>query len=281
MHLEFQHLESQHLESRRQVALDAAQAGAKLALEYYNAIDSLVIEQKGHQDLVSNADREVEQLIRKYLADSFPDDGIVGEEFDNKPSGNGFNWVVDPIDGTASFVRGRPGWCIVIAGVYNGTTVVAVIHDALANEVFDAEKGKGARLNAQRIMPSLSRSLADGAVGVGLSNRFPSHLCSRLLERLITEKQGVFYQNGSGALMLAYVACGRLIGFAEPHMNPWDCMASLLVIEEAGGRVQPYSAETMLQHGDRVVAGCAGVYDELVELTDEVYGDFRLQALPA
>jgi myo-inositol-1(or 4)-monophosphatase len=264
------------LESRQQVAVDATRAGAQLALKYYQAIDSLVIEEKGHQDLVSNGDREVEQLVRRHLADHFPDDGIIGEEYDNKPSATGFNWVIDPIDGTASFVRGRPGWCVVIAGVYNGETVIAVIHDAVANEVFEAVKGGGARLNARPIAPSPSRGLADGAVGVGFSNRFPSHLCTQLLQRLIVEKQGVFYQNGSGALMLSYVACGRLIGYAEPHMNPWDCLAALLLIEEAGGRVQPYDAVTMLEHGERVVAACAGIYDQLVELTDDTYGDFRL-----
>lgn len=266
-------------QDRHQTALTAANRGAQLALTHFRAIDSLVIEEKGHQDLVSNADREVESLIREYLGDVYPDDGIVGEEFENKPSDSGFTWVIDPIDGTASFVRGRPGWCVVIAGVYSDETVVAVVQDAVADEVFDAVKGGGARLNGNAISPSTSVSLADGATGVGFSNRFPSHLCVQLIAALVDQHQGVFYQNGSGALMLVYVASGRLVGYAEPHMNPWDCMAALLIIKEAGGRVQSVDQATMMKHGERVVAGCSGVFDQLAQLTDDIYGDFRLKSV--
>jgi len=264
------------LEVRRQTALDAAHAGAQLALQHYKAIESLVIEEKGLQDLVSNADREVESLIREFLETRFPDDGIVGEEFDNKPSDTGFSWVIDPIDGTASFVRGRPGWCVVVACVYNDATVVGVVHDPVSDEVFDAVRAGGARLNNRHISVSTSRSLSDGALGVGFNKRFPPELCLQLLRRLIVEQNGVFYQNGSGALMLAYVASGRLVGFAEPHMYPWDCMAALLIIEEAGGRVQSYDHVKMLEHGERVVAACTGVYDKLVVMTDDIFGDYRL-----
>ena len=266
-------------EARQQVALEVASLGARLAMKHFKAIDTLIIEQKGLQDLVSNADRDVEKLIREELGKRFPDDGIIGEEYENKPSGSGFTWVIDPIDGTASFVRGRPGWCVVIAGVFNNSSVVAVVHDAVTNEVFDALQGGGARLNARPISPSMSQSLADGAVGVGFSNRFPPQLCLQFMERLVVDHQGVYYQNGSGALMLAYVASGRLIAYAEPHMNPWDCLAALLIIEEAGGRVQPFDQIKMLAHGERVVAACPGVYDQLVQLTDDVYGDFRLNTL--
>jgi len=263
------------LEVRRQAALAAASRGAQLAMTHFKSVESLIIEQKSHQDLVSNADRDVEKLIRDELVSSFPDDGIIGEEFENKPSKSGFSWVIDPIDGTASFVRGRPGWCVVIAGVYNNSTVVAVVHDVVADEVFEAVRGGGARLNTREIRPSASVSLGDGAVGIGFSNRFPARLCLHLMERLVVQHHGVFYQNGSGALMLAYVASGRLIGYAEPHMNAWDCLAALLIIEEAGGVVQPYDQTRMLALGERVVAACPGVYDQLWQLTDEVYGDFR------
>jgi len=264
------------LEVRRQAALDAAKDGAELALQHYHAIESLQIEEKGVQDLVSNADREVEVLIREFLGSRFPDDGIVGEEFENKRSDNGFSWVIDPIDGTASFVRGRPGWCVVIACVYNDATVIGVVHDPVANEVFDAVRAGGARLNSRQISASTSGSLSNGALGVGFNKRFPPDLCLKLLERLIVEQHGVFYQNGSGALMLAYVASGRLLGFAEPHMFPWDCMAALLIIEEAGGMVQPYDQKNMLEHGDRVVTACSGVYDQLTAMTDDIFSDYRL-----
>jgi len=262
------------LEARRSTALAAAERAAQLAMKHFASIDSLTIEKKGHQDLVSNADRDVEKLIRKLLLESYPDDGIVGEEFDNKPSDSGFSWVIDPIDGTASFVRGRPGWCVVIAGVYNGSTVVGVVHDAVADEVFDAIKDGGARRNGKPIAPSVSESFADGAVGIGFNSRFPPQMALQLMQHLLVEQQGVFYQNGSGALMLAYVACGRLIGFAEPHMHAWDCMASLLIIEEAGGKVQSFDQLNMIANGGRVVVACTGVFDQLTLLTDDIFGDF-------
>jgi myo-inositol-1(or 4)-monophosphatase len=264
------------VEARQRVAVEAARLGAELALQHYRGLDALVIEQKGHQDLVSNADREVEQLIRRVLIEHYPDDGVIGEEYDNKPSDSGFSWVIDPIDGTASFVRGRPGWCVVIAGVYQQQTVTAVVHDIIANEVFDATKEGGARLNAKPLSPSTSQSLGDGAVGVGFNHRVPAELCLQPIRELVLEHQGVFYQNGSGALMLAYVASGRLIGYVEPHMNAWDCLASLLIIEEAGGVVQPFNHDTMLQRGGRVVAACAGVYTPLTQMVDQIYGDFSL-----
>lgn len=264
------------IDQRMQLALRVTAEAAKIAVSHFNEIEALTIEKKGQQDLVSNADREVEQLIRKSLLDEFPNDGIVGEEFDNIPTESGFTWVIDPIDGTASFVVGRPGWCVVLACVKDGQTLLGVIVDPVTGETFRAIHGQGAFMNDRPIQVSTSQSLDNGSVGTGQCNRFPSELLLNLLRRLLVEDNGVFYQNASGALMLVYVACGRLIGYTEPHMNPWDCMAALLIIQEAGGLVQPEDQQRMLNLGERVVAACPGVYHRLVELSDDAFGDFKL-----
>ncbi len=261
---------------RMDLARVVADQAAQKAMEHYRTIDQLQIEKKGHQDLVSNADRGVEQQIRAALQAGFPNDGIVGEEYGNEESNSGFTWVIDPIDGTASFVRGRPGWCVVIACVCEDKTVLAVIVDPVADETFRAVRGHGAFLNNSPIAVSTSVSLADGSVGVGFCNRFPAELVLRFLRTLLVEKKGVFYQNASGALMLSYVACGRLIAYAEPHMQPWDCMAALLIIEEAGGLVQNRDQRAMLYGGERVVAACPGINDEFTTMVDQAFGDFRV-----
>lgn len=260
------------LEMRLQFTLQTAKLAAELAHGYYQQFDSLTIEKKGHQDLVSNGDREVELLIRDAIAEHYPDDGIVGEEFENKPSNSGLYWVIDPIDGTASFVRGRPGWCVVIACVQDDEAILGVVIDPVAAETFHAIKDGGAFLNGNPIKTSSSTSLGDGSVGTGYSSRAPSAYAVSIVQTLLVEENGIFYQNGSGALMLSYVACGRLIGYTESHMYPWDCMAAMLFIGEAGGIVQPTDNGTcMLTDGGRVVAACPGVYDRLAALSNAVF----------
>ncbi|MEM7258137.1 MAG: inositol monophosphatase family protein, partial [Pseudomonadota bacterium] len=243
----------------------------ELAGHYYRRFDALNIESKGHQDLVSNADREVELLLRQAIEAEYPDDGIVGEEFDNLASTSGFTWVIDPIDGTASFVRGRPGWCVVLACVENGVTTVGVVVDPVAGEVFHAQRGVGAWLNNKPIRTSSSITLGEGAVGTGFSARVSPDYVIAAIQRLLAEHGGMLYQNGSGALMLVYVACGRLLGFIEYHMHAWDCLAALLIIEEAGGIVKPVDINDALFNGAQVVAGCPGVFDDLYKLSELSY----------
>lgn len=256
---------------RLQFALETVKQAASIALSHYQQFDSLKIESKGHQDLVSNADRDVELTIRKAIELNYPADGIVGEEFDNVASDNGFTWVIDPVDGTASFVRGRPGWCVVLACVENGNTVVGVITDPVAAETFHVIHGGGAFLNNKPVRVSASRSLGDGAVGTGYSARISAEFVLRALQGLLVEQGGMLYQNGSGALMLAYVACGRLVGYTEYHMHAWDCLAAILLIEEAGGRVKPIDAGVVLDRGTEVIAACPGVFDNLLALSDKAF----------
>lgn len=256
---------------RLSAALEIAQQGAKLGHEYFRKLEQLEIESKGQQDFVSAADREVELLIRNQLQRRFPEDGIVGEEFDDVLSQNNFHWVIDPIDGTTNFVSGIPNWCVVLAVSRNNETVIAVIVDPCAGEVWQAVKGEGALLNNKPLSVSRSVSLGVGSVGVGYCNRYSPALIVNFIDELLSQHNGVFFRSASGALMLAYVAAGRLIGYVEPHMKPWDCMAGLLLIEEAGGQVLAVDGESMLAQGGRIIAGCPGVYRQLEQLATRAF----------
>ncbi len=254
--------ESEEISIRLDHARKVAREAAALALNYFRDIHELKIESKGTQDPVSNADREVELFVRQQLLAAFTEDGIIGEEHAPVTSKSGYTWVIDPIDGTANFIVGSPGWAVVIACVQAGHTVAGVIHDPVADEHFCTRLGHGAQLNDKPLRVADSTSLSDGILAVGHSSRVPVSNTIRALTEIMNAG-GIFYRNGSGALMLAYVAAGRLIGYCEPHMNCWDCIAGMLMITEAGGRIDPYDSEAMLQQGHEVVAACPGIYPEL------------------
>lgn len=259
------------LDSRLEFAKTIVEKAAATALGFFRDRDSLDIEVKGLQDWVSNADKTVEEQIRNGLANTYPDDSIVGEEYGKVEGSSGYTWVIDPIDGTTNFVNGTPGWCVVLACVFGESTVIAVITDPVSQEKYTAVRGKGAMLNGQAIKVSSATDLSHGTLGVGHNNRVDPSLTISLLQVLLN-KQGLFRRGGSGALDLAYVAAGRLIGFVEPHMNAWDCLAALLLIEEAGGLVESFNMDTMLDNGGRIVSACPGVYDEVVVMVKGAYG---------
>ena len=201
-------------EARLRFARELAVRAGDLGLTYFRALDTLTIESKGHQDLVSDGDRDVETFIRAAIAAEYPDDGIVGEEHANVTGTSGYVWVIDPIDGTANFVRGIPAWTVVIAGVRQGVIDVGVIHEPSTAETFYGRRGGGAFLNGKPIRASAATGLTEGSVGTGFSNRREPRNVARLID-LILDEGGVFYRNASGALMLAYVAAGRLLAYCR------------------------------------------------------------------
>lgn len=257
-------------QQRLDAAVSIAHKAADTALALFRNRDELQVEVKGLQDWVSNADRSVEDEIRAALLAAFPDDGIIGEEHGRIESRSGYTWVIDPIDGTTNFVNGSPGWCVVIACVHHEQLVIGVIRDPLVAETYTASRGQGATLNGKPMQVSTASSLQEGTVGVGHSTRVSAGLTVSIIDDLLG-RQGMFARIGSGALSLAYVAAGRYIGYCEPQMNAWDCVAALLMIEEAGGKVQPYAMSAMLEQGGRVVAAGPGLYDELTVMTDRAY----------
>ena len=156
---------------RRDFAVSLCREAGKLALEYFRNRANLVVDSKGAQDWVSEADRNVETFIRQRFAEDWPSDGIFGEEHEAKSGSSGFDWVIDPIDGTTNFVNGIPVWTIVLAGVSEGRTQVGVIFDPVADEIFVTVRGGGATLNGVQMQSTSDADLANGTVAVGYSNR--------------------------------------------------------------------------------------------------------------
>ena len=254
---------------RHDKAIEIARQAGGLALEYFQKVAELTVVNKGAQDFVTEADQMVETRVRELIAKAFPDDGIVGEEHAPKQGTTGYTWVIDPIDGTTNFINSIPAWTVVLAVVHEDQTVVGVIHDANHSETFSAQKGRGAAMNGAPMVCPPDARIDSGTVSVGYGSHANADVTSGFL-RAIMARGGVFSRLASGALSLAYVASGRFVGYLEQHMNAWDCLAGQLIIAEAGGRVEQQSANQMIASGGRVIAGSAGLFDELVEIADSV-----------
>ncbi|KIC43562.1 inositol monophosphatase [Ruegeria sp. ANG-S4] len=247
----------------------AEEAGA-LAIRYFANRDTLVVDAKGAQDWVSEADRNVETYVREKIIEAYPDDGIFGEEHAAKSGSSGFDWVIDPIDGTTNFVNGIPAWTIVLAVVSEGQTQIGVIHEPNVAETYVAIRGAGATLNGQPMQVASDVDMASGTVSVGYSNRIEASKVIPIISAII-ERGAMYHRNASGALSLAYVAAGRLLGYVEEHMNAWDCLAGQLLIAEAGGVVEEQDANEMIRDGGRVIAGTPKIFDDLKAICEKAW----------
>lgn len=194
----------------------------------------------------------------------------MGEEHGRTPGTSGFDWVIDPIDGTTNFVNGIPVWTVVFAGVAHGRTKVGVIHDPNVHETFAAARDGGATLNGAPMQVASGVALNSGTVAVGYSNRIEARHVVPIVADLIA-RGAMFHRNASGALSLAFVAAGRLLGYVEQHMNAWDCLAGQLMIAEAGGCVEDQDAGAMIRQGGRVIAGTPDVFDPLREIAERAW----------
>lgn len=275
------HTDDAGLDRRFRAAKEIAREAGRTALAYFRDPDALEVVSKGPQDFASQADGAVETLIRDRVHALFPEDGFLGEEggpaFDHRHASG--VWVVDPIDGTANFVNRMPAWCVSIAYVREGRTEAGVVYDPNADEVFTARRGEGAFCNGTPMRCSPAHSLAQGAVGVGHSTRTSAGPAVESIRRLL-EAGGMYQRSGSGALMLAYVAAGRLLGYLEAHINAWDCLAGILLVEEAGGRTNDFLANDGLLRGNPVLAAAPGVADALRAVAAFDPGTDRAALLP-
>ena len=214
------------LEPRLALAETVGREAGAVALDYFNRRETLIVETKRDpQDVVSIADREVENLIRERIGEIYPDDGVLGEEYGLLAGRSGFTWVVDPIDGTSPFVHGMPNWCISIAVLHEGVPVVGVVAAPCHGELYTAALGLGAHLNGKVLSLDASRTIRNAVTGLGANNYVKPAFVAKMVENLL-EAGGTFIRNGSGALMLAYVAAGRLVGYYEPYMHALPAIVS-------------------------------------------------------
>lgn len=254
--------------ARLALAREVAESAGALAFDYWSRREALAVEAKATAlDIVSEADRSVERAIRAAVDAAFPGDGFLGEEYGLTPGGSGFTWVVDPIDGTVPFLHGMPNWCISIAVQRGAETVAGVIAVPTHGEVYAARVGGGAVLNDRPLAIPAEIGMLNAAVGIGASHRTPPEIAAGAVARLLADG-GMFFRNGSGALMLAYVAAGRLAAYYEPHMHPWDCLAGLLIVREAGGRTAPFGSPDDPEIGTAVFGAAPGAWDDLVWMVE-------------
>jgi myo-inositol-1(or 4)-monophosphatase len=216
---------------------------------------------KADQDFVSQADILVEKALQTYLAQAFPNSGFLGEESGLKEGKDGI-WVIDPIDGTTNFTLGMDYWCISVAYVVKEVIQLGIVYAPDRDELFIAQKGKGATLNgkALNIVEPLSERVV---VGLGRSNRHPLNHYLKTLEHLITEENIEYRRFGAGALMLCHVASGQVHGYFEAHLNSWDALAGLLICQEAGASSNDFMANNGLYEGNRIWVAASGVWQRL------------------
>jgi myo-inositol-1(or 4)-monophosphatase len=254
---------SAEIQARYEAGRELVRAAGDRAATYFARLDDLRVRAKGVQDVVTQADVEVELLLARGIAERFPDDAFLGEETGASGLAGAHGvWVVDPIDGTQPFVTGMASWCVSIAYVQDGVLQFGFVNNPPLGELFEGGRGRPATLNGRSIAPHPGRALTDGIVAVGYAPRIPVEQILPVLERLL-RSGGVYYRNGSGALMLCYAACGRLLGYIEPHLNSWDCLGALAVAQAAGARTNDYLTGDALLTGNRIVAGPPAVYDAL------------------
>jgi myo-inositol-1(or 4)-monophosphatase len=264
----------------------ARDAGALLR-EFYN--NGVATEYKGDVDLVTEADRASEKLVRERLKAAFPGHGIYGEEGTRDALDSEYRWYVDPLDGTTNFAHGFPAFCVSLglerrtAGLKaneDGEMTAGVVYDPLRDEMFLAERGKGAWLNGRQIHVSKTKRLQESLTATG----FPSH------KRHLNPNAYFYYQitlrshgvrrAGSAALDLAYVACGRLDGFWEFNLNPWDTSAGVLLVEEAGGTVTHFDGESFTLDSREVLATNGLITGEISHLFTEMFAGRELEPIP-
>ncbi len=252
------------------IAVTAARRAGALIARMVDRADTLEVQVKGHNDFVTEVDRLAEAEIVRTLRKAFPDHAILAEEAAGQGGWRrhrGPLWIVDPLDGTTNFLHGFPQIAVSIALAVRGRLEVAVVYDPLRPELFTALRGAGAQLENRRIRVSRRPGLEGALIGTGFPFRDPARLdCHlRTLRQVLPRTAGV-RRAGAAALDLAYVAAGRLDGFWEMGLKPWDLAAGILLVEEAGGLVSDFQGRPDPLPTGHVVAGNPQVHEALLEL---------------
>ena len=248
-----------------ETAIAAACAAGGLQKERYGGV--LDIRYKGETDLVTEVDKACEALIVGMIRKRYPGHDILAEENEYAPLRSGYTWVIDPLDGTTNYAHGIPWFCVSIALEIEGTIQVGVISHPMMDQLFTGVKGEGAWLNGERLSVSQRTPLRKSLLATGFpydrfagsdnnfSNFYKFQVAARAVRRF-----------GAAALDLAYVATGRLDGFWEAKLKPWDVAAGALLVEEAGGAVTGYGGEPYDIRNHRIVASNALIHHEMLEI---------------
>jgi myo-inositol-1(or 4)-monophosphatase len=247
------------------IAVGAARRAGEVIVRSLDRVGALVVSEKGRNDFVSEVDRAAEQAVIAAVRKAYPSHGFLAEE-SGAQAGDDYTWVIDPLDGTTNFLHGFPQFAVSIACRHRGRAEVAVVLDPMRGELFTAERGAGTQLDGRRLRVSQRAGLEGALIGTGFPYRenkgwLKPYLA--MLERVMNATAGV-RRPGAASLDLAYVAAGRLDGFWEVGLSPWDTAAGNLLITEAGGRVGDFTGGEY-RDGGNLLVGTPRVFAALVE----------------
>ena len=248
------------------IAVRAARRAGDLIARSVDRVPDLEVSSKSRNDFVSEVDRMAEAEIIGIIRKAYPQHGFLAEESGATDGAGEVTWIIDPLDGTTNFLHGFPQFSVSIAAEVRGRIEVAVVFDPLRSELFTASRGAGTQLDGRRVRVSKRRTLDGSLVGTGFPYRANVQYMAPylgMLEVVMRAAAGV-RRPGSAALDLAYVACGRLDGFWEIGLSPWDTAAGSLLITEAGGMIGTLTGREYRQEG-HLVAGNPKVYAALVQ----------------
>ncbi|MBA2356225.1 MAG: inositol monophosphatase [Acidobacteria bacterium] len=253
-------------------AIDAVQKAGAIQMAHFGR--PMRIDKKGTIDLVTEVDVAVERMFRALVAERFPDHQVLGEELQEddrlRAAAPGYCWVFDPIDGTTNFAHGLPIFCASLGLELDGEAIVAAVYDPTRRELYTAERGEGARLNGERLAVSKANDVLNSLLCTGFP--YTVHESGEELIGLFGHFIGrsrAVRRLGSAALDLCYVAAGRLDGFYESTLKPWDTCAGALIVEEAGGRVTQWNGQRYQSRHGHLLATNGLIHDEMrAMLTD-------------
>ena len=252
----------------QKVAIFAARAAGEIMNEYRGRKFS--VERKGEIDLVTEVDLLCEKAIVSMIREKFPDHGVLAEEGGAEKGASRFKWIIDPIDGTTNYAHGFPVYCASIAFEIDGKVVTGAVYDPSRDEMFTAIKGGGATLNDSPIKVSETSEIIKALLATGFPYEIKTTARNNISEftRFAMSAQAI-RRPGAAALDLCYVACGRIDGFWEFHLKPWDMAAGALFVSEAGGRVSMAGGEELEIYQPDIVASNGLLHEAMLEILSE------------
>jgi myo-inositol-1(or 4)-monophosphatase len=255
-----------------QIAIEAALEAGKYLKRNIRKIRH--IERKAGQEtnLVTEIDKKAEETIIDRIKKHFPNHDFLGEESGAAEIKSDYRWIIDPLDGTVNYTHGLSIFCVSIGLEHKGEIVLGVVYDPNLEELFTAEKGKGARLNKRRIHVSKTPKLIESLVVTGFPytvNKNPEPDITHF-RNFVVEAQGV-RRLGSAALDLSYIACGRFDGFWEGTLNPWDMAAGVLFVTEAGGKWTDYFGEPSNVYNKQMLATNGLIHEQMMGVLKKAY----------
>jgi len=247
------------------IAIRAARRAGDIIVRALNRGNDIQFKSKGLNDFTTEIDNQAESAIIDTILKAYPDHAILAEE-SGSHKGNDYEWIIDPLDGTTNFMHGHPQFCVSIALKHKGILKDAVIYDPLRQELFVASQGAGAFLNDRRIRVSHCDSLNTALVGTGFPFKSANYLEVFIdIFRTIFPQTSGMRRAGSAALDLAYIASGRLDGFWEIGLNPWDIAAGVLLVREAGGLVTDFAGKNGYFKTGNIIAANPRISREILK----------------